>query len=80
MSDKLINVSNLCGTAETASVLGVLKQRIHTLRKRDDFPKPLIILAATPLWDKDELIWFKNNWKKTTTPEVTTTQEETITE
>ena len=49
----LIDTSNLCGTAEAATVLGVLKQRIHTLRKRSDFPQPIVVLAATPLWDKD---------------------------
>ena len=48
----LIETSNLCGTAEAAEVLGVLKQRIHTLRKRADFPAPVVMLAATPLCKK----------------------------
>ena len=65
----LIDTSNLCGTAEAATVLGVLKQRIHTLRKRPDFPQPIVVLAATPLWDKDALLAFKSVWRKTTTQE-----------
>lgn len=63
----LINSENLCGTAEAAIVLGVIKQRIHTLRKRADFPPAVINLAATPVWDRDALFAFKEGWKKTTT-------------
>lgn len=74
-----IDTENLCGTAEAAAVLGVLKQRIHTLRKRSDFPQPIVILAATPLWDKAALLAFKATWKpspsqNTTTQEVIVTQ------
>lgn len=60
----LIESDNLCGTAEAAAVLGVLKQRIHALRKRPDFPTPLVHLASTPLWDKEALLAFKSVWKK----------------
>jgi len=74
MVTQIVDVDNLCGTAEAAAVLGVLKQRIHTLRKRPDFPMPLIALAATPIWDKTALIAFKDSWKKTTTQEVTITE------
>ena len=69
----MIDPNNLCGTAEAAAVLGVVKQRIHTLRKRADFPAPLVTLAATPLWDKEALIAFKNAWRKPN--QETTTQE-----
>jgi hypothetical protein len=70
----MIDPNNLCGTAETAAFLGVVKQRIHTLRKRDDFPKPIVTLAATPIWDKNDLLAFKVLWKPTT-QEQPTTQE-----
>ena len=76
----MIDTDNLCGTAEAAAVLGVLKQRIHTLRKRSDFPQPIVALAATPLWDKNALLAFKAGWKKPTTQENTTTQEVSVTE
>jgi len=69
----LIDSTNLCGTAEAAVTLGVLKQRIHTLRKRLDFPPPVATLAATPIWDKDELLAFKSTWKRATT-QVTDTE------
>lgn len=74
MVTQLIDVDNLCGTAEAAAVLGVLKQRIHTLRKRPDFPMPVIALSATPIWDKQALLAFKAVWKKTTTQEVVITE------
>lgn len=70
----MIDTENLCGTAEAATVLGVLKQRIHTLRKRPDFPQPIVTLAATPIWDKAALLTFKEGWKKPTTQEVTVTE------
>lgn len=73
----MIDTENLCGTAEAAAVLGVLKQRIHTLRKRSDFPQPIAVLAATPIWDKNTLLTFKASWKPTI-PQNTTTQEETV--
>lgn len=75
----MIETENLCGTAEAAAVLGVLKQRIHTLRKRADFPQPIATLAATPIWDKNTLLVFKASWKPTL-PQETTTQETPVTE
>ena len=68
----MIDPNNLCGTAEAAAVLGVVKQRIHTLRKRADFPAPLVTLAATPLWDKEALLAFKASWKPTPSENTTT--------
>lgn len=68
----LIDTENLCGTAEAAAVLGVVKQRIHTLRKRPDFPQPIVTLAATPLWDKASLLAFKATWKPSLPQETTT--------
>ena len=74
MVTQIVDVDNLCGTSETAAVLGVLKQRIHTLRKRPDFPMPVIVLSATPIWDKQALLDFKAAWKKPTTQEVVITE------
>lgn len=68
----LINTEDLCGTAEAAKVLGVVKQRIHTLRKRADFPQPVVVLAATPLWDGNALLAFKATWKPYLSQETTT--------
>jgi predicted DNA-binding transcriptional regulator AlpA len=59
----VVETDKLCGTAEVATVLGVLKQRIHTLRKRADFPKPIATLAATPVWNKDDIEAFKVVWR-----------------
>lgn len=74
----LIDTNDLCGTAEAAAVLGVVKQRIHTLRKRADFPQPIVTLAATPLWDRSALLAFKATWKPAPSQD-TTTQEQTTT-
>lgn len=55
--------NHLLGTSEVAKVLGVSKQQIHALRKKDTFPKPLTILASTPIWDKREIEAFLIKWK-----------------
>ncbi len=68
----IINTDDICGTSEVAELLGVLKQRIHALRKMSNFPKPVIKLASTPIWDKKEIMSFKNVWKNS--KKSTTTQ------
>ncbi|CAB5222306.1 hypothetical protein UFOVP361_106 [uncultured Caudovirales phage] len=47
-----ISISNICGTAEVAEILGIAKQRIHALRKNPEFPQPIVKIAATPIWDR----------------------------
>lgn len=41
----------LGGTAEVANLLGCRKTQIYALRQKPNFPKPIAILAATPVWD-----------------------------
>ena len=43
------------GLAEIAKILGVSKQRVYELRRREDFPKPIAALAAGPVWDRMSL-------------------------
>ena len=50
MSDT-IDISNIVGFHEVSEMLGVSKQRVHMLRMRGDFPEPISVLAATPIWD-----------------------------
>ena len=59
----VIAIADICGTAEIASVLGVSKQRIASLRKMKNFPDPVIELASTPLWDKNDIIAFLREWQ-----------------
>ena len=54
---------DLLGTSEVAKVLGVSKQRIHALRKKTSFPKPIVTLAATPIWKLDDVKAFLDEWK-----------------
>ena len=57
-----INVTLLGGTAEVAAILGCPKQQIHALRKRKDFPVPVWQVAATPLWNLDDIRAFGATW------------------
>lgn len=58
-----IPVNDILGTAEVAEVLGVSKQRIHSLRKMLDFPEPFKQLASTPLWDRADINKFLAKWR-----------------
>lgn len=58
----LVNVEHIIGTAEVADLLKCPKQQIYTLRKRKDFPKPIRTIAATPLWDSNEIQAFAATW------------------
>lgn len=57
-----MDINNIGGTAEVAELLGCPKQQLHALRKRADFPKPIKVLSATPLWDLDSIREFAKTW------------------
>ena len=63
MNNTALPVDDILGTAEVASVLGVSKQRIHSLRQMLEFPEPVKILASTPIWDKSEIMSFLAVWR-----------------
>jgi predicted DNA-binding transcriptional regulator AlpA len=63
MNNTALPVDAILGTAEVASVLGVSKQRIHSLRQMPEFPEPVKILASTPIWDKAEIMSFLAVWR-----------------
>jgi predicted DNA-binding transcriptional regulator AlpA len=54
----------LGGTSEVAELLGCTKQQVYSLRRRSDFPPPVITLAATPIWDLREVRNFKLHWRR----------------
>lgn len=58
----MLDIASVIGTAEVAAILGCPKQQIYSLRKRKDFPQPLRVLAATPLWNSEDIQTFKNTW------------------
>lgn len=63
MTDKYIAIDNILGTSEVAEVLGVSRQRIHSLRKMAEFPEPFHHLASTPLWDREAVVAFLSKWR-----------------
>ena len=59
---------NIGGTSEVADLLGCSPQQIYSLRKRCDFPKPVALLRATPVWDLDDISQFVRTWKRRRLP------------
>lgn len=64
MESVFIKIDEIGGTAEVAEVLGCPKQQIYALRRREDFPKPFMELASTPLWNLIHVREFGNSWKR----------------
>jgi hypothetical protein len=58
------DISWVGGTAEVAEVLNCPKQQIHALRKLSAFPKPIHKVAATPLWDLEQIRLFGSTWRR----------------
>lgn len=54
----------LAGGREVAEMLGVSKQRLHQLLGRDDFPDPVVRLAAGPVWLVSSVCAFERQWAR----------------
>jgi predicted DNA-binding transcriptional regulator AlpA len=52
------------GATEAARMLGVSRQRLYQLAERDDFPPPMVQLAAGPVWLTDSIRAFKRSWDR----------------
>lgn len=61
---EVIPLVDIVGTAEVATILRCPKQQIHSLRKRSDFPKPLLTLASTPIWNANDIKSFGKTWSR----------------
>ncbi len=48
-------VRELVGVAEIAELLGMSRQRVHQLAKRDDFPRPIAVLSAGAVWERRDV-------------------------
>jgi hypothetical protein len=57
-------IDRLAGVHEVAVFLGCAKQQIAALRKRPDFPAPVLHLAATPVWDLQDIESFRSGWQR----------------
>ena len=58
------NFPDLVGVSEIAASVGVSRQRVSQLSKRDDFPRPLVVLAAGPVWERHAVENFIEAWER----------------
>jgi hypothetical protein len=54
----------LVGVGEAAAMLGISKQRVNVLSKRQDFPAPLARLGSGPVWRGGDLSTFAEGWQR----------------
>jgi len=55
----------MVGVAEVAAMLGVSRQRVSALtRTHDNFPPPLVELAAGPIWQRSAIEAFAEQWDR----------------
>jgi len=52
------------GATEAARMLGVSRQRLYQLAERDDFPPPMVQLAAGPVWLTNSIRAFERDWDR----------------
>jgi len=58
------NVPEVVGVAELADMLNVSKQRASSLAKAKSFPRPLAVLASGPVWAKNTVLRFVQEWPR----------------
>lgn len=51
----LVVTHHLMGTAEVAAFLGISRARVGQLAQREDFPSPVVRLAAGPVWESADI-------------------------
>lgn len=60
-----IKPTDLLGTQETAELMGLRRQNfLRDHAKRPDFPKPFVVLAATPVWVRADVQRYLSGWRK----------------
>ena len=57
-------IPQLMGVAEIAERLGVSKQRVSELARGQNFPRPVIALAAGPVWLASSIEGFVASWPR----------------
>jgi len=55
MVTMVLSVHHLVGAAEIGRMLGVSRQRVQQLIKRDDFPEPDVVLEMGKVWKRAEV-------------------------
>lgn len=56
------NVPDLIGVAELAALLNVSRQRASELAHSREFPKPLVVLKAGPVWRRSTVARYTSEW------------------
>jgi hypothetical protein len=56
--------SPLVGLMEVATILGVSKQRVTQLARRENFPPPQATLRAGPVWSRSSIESFHERWSR----------------
>lgn len=57
-------LTNLVGVSELAKLLDVSRQRASELARSRQFPKPIAVLASTPVWLEDAVKQFASKWTR----------------
>ncbi len=58
------NFPTILGTTEVCRHLEITRQRLHQLRKEGRFPRPVVELAATPVWLQTTIDSFAQTWDR----------------
>jgi hypothetical protein len=64
------SLPNLVGIAEIASILRVSRQRASELARSKNFPRPLVHLAAGPVWLASSVDRFAKGWARKPGPPI----------
>lgn len=55
----------LMGLTEIAEALGISRQRVDQLTRREDFPKPAAVLASGRIWKTEDIEkWAREEGRK----------------
>jgi len=57
-------IPDLVGVDEVAKMLEVTKQRASQLAKKQEFPKPVVLLASGPVWKRVAVARFAGYWDR----------------
>lgn len=63
-------MDHLVGAAEVADILGVTRQQVNRLSRREDFPEPVVVVKAGKIWKRRDIErWARNHPRHPGRPE-----------
>ncbi len=63
MTKKLIDPIDIVGVKEAAAILDWDPRRVTTYRNRNKFPEPVKVLAMGPIWVKQQIEEYAEQFK-----------------